>query len=490
MAANEISPDVGTAAETADICIVGAGYSGLNALAVAGRYLSRDQRIVLIDRRSRVGGMWVDTYPYVRLHQPHTLFTAGDIPWTVGKDRSYLATKDEVLDHFEHCLRVVRDRVQVDTLLGWEFESDRVGGQKVRVVCRSAEGHQRVIEAKRLVKAYGALVTPNDPLKVSSGRVTSVSPDQCDMRSGEIAADDAPVWVIGGGKTAMDTAHTLITHYPGREVNLVAGSGTFFSSRDLFFPAGPRRWWAGKRGNQSFTEVARRFDGTNEQAVARWFRANYGVWLTPTTGNFFFGLLSEAERDTITGGLHEMVMDHFVDAVDRNGNTDIVFRSGATRTIASGSWIVNCTGYFPPGRYPYEPYMSGGGSVMTVTTRSLPLVLPSFSSYFLTNLLCLDKLGEVPLYELDTDDLRTKSVDAHVCAAIAATLYNLSLIFDQVPAKVFAQNGLNLDRWYPLPRQLAGLVTFMLTHRRDREHQRRALDTIRERFDVRCGPLI
>jgi hypothetical protein len=29
----------------------------------------------------------------------------------------------------------------------------------------------------------------------------------------------------------------------------------------------------------------------------------------------------------------------------------------------------------------------------------------------------------------------------------------------------------------------------MLTHRREREHLRRTLDTVRERFDIRCGPL-
>jgi hypothetical protein len=29
----------------------------------------------------------------------------------------------------------------------------------------------------------------------------------------------------------------------------------------------------------------------------------------------------------------------------------------------------------------------------------------------------------------------------------------------------------------------------MATHHREREHQRRTLDTVRERFDVRCGPL-
>ncbi len=94
------------AVESCDVCIVGAGLAGLNALFVASRYLSREQKVILVDRRERVGGMWVDTYSYVRLHQPHPMFTAGNIKWTLGQDRSYLATKGEVLDHFEHCLNV------------------------------------------------------------------------------------------------------------------------------------------------------------------------------------------------------------------------------------------------------------------------------------------------------------------------------------------------------------------------------------------------
>jgi cation diffusion facilitator CzcD-associated flavoprotein CzcO len=95
-------------AQTYDVCIVGAGLAGINALFVASRYLSRDQKVILIDRRQRIGGMWVDTYPYVRLHQPHGMFTAGNIKWTLGENRSYLATKDEVLDHFAHCLDVIK----------------------------------------------------------------------------------------------------------------------------------------------------------------------------------------------------------------------------------------------------------------------------------------------------------------------------------------------------------------------------------------------
>jgi hypothetical protein len=36
---------------------------------------------------------------------------------------------------------------------------------------------------------------------------------------------------------------------------------------------------------------------------------------------------------------------------------------------------------------------------------------------------------------------------------------------------------------------MVGMARFALTHRREREHQRHILDTVRERFDVRCGPL-
>ena len=202
--------------------------------------------------------MWVDTYPYVRLHQPHAMFTAGNIKWTLGQDPSYLATKGEVLDHFEHCLNVIKQRVQVDEFFGWAMESHDETDGIVRITCRSSDGRPMVVEAKRLIKAYGFRVVPNDPLEISSTRVQSVSPDYCDMRGDEMRASDTPVWIIGGGKTAMDTAHALITEYPGREVNLVAGSGTFFASRDQFYPAGARRWWRGALVSSIARKASRR----------------------------------------------------------------------------------------------------------------------------------------------------------------------------------------------------------------------------------------
>lgn len=461
--------------------------AGLNALFAASRYLASDQKVILVDRRERLGGMWVDTYPYVRLHQPHGLFTAGNIDWTLGQDRGYLARRPEVLDHFEHCLNVIKQRVRVDELFGWTLRSDEETNGVVRITCTSSVGEFRVIETKRLIKAYGLRIAPNDPLRISSKRVRSVSPDFCDMEGEEIRASHAPVWIIGGGKTAMDTAHALITGCPGREVNLVAGSGTFFAQRDRLFPA--RRWWRGSLASTAALGLYRRFDGTNEVAVADWYRTKYGTFVTPNSANFLLGSLSKLETETIINGLNHVIMDYVVDAVDRNDVTNLIFRSGATKAITPGSWIVNCTGYVLRGDHPYEPYASDSGAIASIQMRSATFHLTTTMGYYMSHLMFLEKLRDIPLYELDAQELRRKSATALTFTMLTLAGYNLSLIYDCVPANVLSECGLDLDRWYPLPRRVIGGARYVSTIRRDRDLLRRALDTVRDRFEIRCGPL-
>jgi hypothetical protein len=437
--------------------------------------------------------MWVDTYPYVRLHQPHRFFTAADIKWTLDADRSYLATRDEVLDHLSHCVDVMRSRITLDEWLGTELLADEPGDGGIRLTCRSADGKTRITETRRLIKAPGLAIEPNQPLRVSSDRVRSVSPDFCDVRTGEIAESDAPVWVVGGGKTAMDTAHALITSNRGREVNIIAGSGTYFTCRDKAFPAGARRWWAGARGIPTFLEWARRFDGTNEREAMDWYRSTIGIAPTDGARNFVFGLLSEAEAEAIRTGVTEVVGDHLIDAVDQGGEPELLLRSGSTRRIRSGSWLVNCTGYVFGEQLrerPYEPYVSADGNVGVVSSRATIALLSSFSGYYLSHLMMLDLLDELPLYEFDGDELARRSREAWACTAVTEHLYNLSLIAENTPRDVLTQNGLNLDLWYPTHRFLLGSLQFARAHRRERERWRRTLDRVQERFDVRCGPVV
>ncbi len=96
---------------------------------------------------------------------------------------------------------------------------------------------------------------------------------------------------------------------------------------------------------------------------------------------------------------------------------------------------------------------------------------------------------------MDVEDLRRKAPQYVMAAGLGPLqLYNLSLIAEALSArqfmKVVSQNGLDFDRWYPLPRRLLASAAFMLIHKRDREHFRQALDTVADRFDVRCGPVV
>lgn len=474
----------------ADICIIGAGIAGLNALYVASRYLRPDQSIVLVDRHERPGGMWVETYDYVHLHQPHQFFTAGDLPWTSGLPPEHLASKGEVLEHLSQCVAEVGRRVRLTQLLGHDFEGADEDDEQVTATCRAPDGSTVRVVADRLINAVGLRVEPNPPLPLSSDRVRSVSPETCDMRDGPIAADDAPVWVVGSGKTGMDAVHALVTHHPGREVNLLGGTGTFFINRDLFYPTGARRWWGGLRPNGLMVALADRFDGTNEAETWSWCREQYGVWATPTAEHCFIGLISPAEIETIRAGLHQVVLDHLVDAVDSVDGVRLTLRSGHHLDVAPGSWVVNCTSHLDfHGRSSEPPYLSPGGRVVHVGASGM-FGFSSFAGYFLTHLLMLGKIGEVPLYTADGISLFQASTSAGVAAALTLAQYNLGLVLDAVPTKVFAECGLDFDRWYPLPRRLVGQVKFLAGHKRKREHYRRALETVGERFGIEVGPLV
>lgn len=474
----------------ADVCIVGAGIAGVNALHVASRYLGPDQHVVLVDRNERVGGMWVDTYDYVRLHQPHPFFTAGDVQWTIGKPPQHLASKTEVLGHLRHCVDEASKAVRLTELLGHEFLTADEHEDGVTVTCRASEGGTVQIVADRVINAVGLSIEANEPLPLSSGRVRSVSPETCDLRGGPIAEDDAPVWVIGSGKTGMDALHTLVSHHPGRRVNLVAGTGTFFVDRDLFYPTGLSRWWRGRRPNGFLIELADRFDGTNEADVWAWARDNYGTWATPTAEHCFIGIMSSSETEKIRDGLGEVVMDHLVDAVDVEDAVRLELRTGGHVDIEPGSWIVNCTSHFDfSAREAEPPYVSASGRVVNIGVTGM-FGFTSFAGYFLTHLLFQDKLLTVPLYTTDGPALFRANPSAALMAAFTMSQYNLGLAFDELPAKVFQQCRLDFDRWYPPPRRLAGQIRFMVRHKRQREHYRRTLGTIAERFGVPCGPIV
>ncbi|HVK29258.1 MAG TPA: hypothetical protein VM575_13015 [Nocardioides sp.] len=472
-----------------DVCVVGAGISGLNALVVASGYLPRSARAVLVDARPRPGGMWVDTYDYVRLHQPHPIFTAGNIRWQLDAAPSHLASRSEVLDHLRHCLDVAAAKMVVDERFGWTYLGHLERDGLVDVELRAPDGSTHRVLTRRLVTSFGHQVRPNPPLSTTSTRIRGITPETLDLAA--VRASEAPVWIVGGGKTAMDTAHRLLTEIPGCDVHLLAGPGTIFARRDTFFPTGARRWWAGTPVNTMAREVSDRFDGTNEAEVREWFRSTYGVGPVPDARDYFGAYLSEAENRVIAAGLRTVERAYFADAVDRgDGEVDMVDRDGRSRTTPAGSWIVNCTGSLLRSNHPYQPYASATGNVLSIQMRSSTFGgFSSFAGYFMTHLMFRDRLRDVPLYELDIAELHRKAPPVVIYASMVLTLHNLGLLIDTLPKRVLLQCGLDYNLWYPVPRQVAGLTRLLATHRRKRSHDQRTLDTIGARFGVRCGPI-
>jgi len=475
--------------ETSELIVIGGGITGLNALAVAGRYLSPHDRVVLVDSRPRAGGMWVDTYDFVRLHQPHPIFTAGNIAWQLGKPASHLATRDEVLDHLRHCVDVVRTKVDLDERFGWEYIEHSEAGGTVTVTVRGPGGQVETLTTKRLIKAYGNHVLPSSPLSLSSAAVRSTTPEAL---SGLIATrpdDSSPIWIVGSGKTAMDVALMLRRECPERELNMVAGSGTIFSRRETFFPTGPKRWYGGTRINAMLRQVALRFDGTNEQDVAGWFADTYGISPSAEPANFFAAYLSDAECADVRAGMRRIESGHLDDVLDTTVGPTIVLRDGRSLAIPADSWVVNCTGYLAQPRRPYEPFVSGTDNVLSIQLRSsITGPFTSFAGYHLTHLMFRGKLRAARLYELDVEDLAAKSRSAVVWASITLSIYNLGRIARALPPKVMIDCGLDFDRWYPGARRMAGAAALLATRSRDASHYRETLDTLGERFDVQVGP--
>lgn len=482
--------------ERCDLCIVGAGIAGMNALYAASQYLESDAKVILIDRQASIGGMWTHTYNYVRLHQPHRMFTAGNIPWAINKPPAYLATKDEVLAHFEHCIEELKSKVSLNEYYGYMYEKHREiaidKDYEAQIICSTnlPDAKPLLVKAKKCIKAFGFNVPENHPLPLSSSQVRSISPNDDQVLGNELQQSVAPVYVVGGGKTGMDTAHALVSRFPDKDVSLIVGNGTIFASRDISFPNGLKRWFGPPTTLQYFMQLCRQYTGDNPEEVFEKFRVDRSVHLKDTGRQYMFGVLSSEENETITNGIEELISDYAIDVEDIDGQPVIKFKSGETKPVAPGSWFVNCTGYVLRDELDYEPFISPHGTVVSVQPTSGIHFLTTFAAYFLTHLFYLGELGKLPLYEMDYPALLAKDKVAFPFAAMTQVLYNITLIISVVPSKVMADCGLDFDRWFPMYRRIIGGLKLQRNRKRFSQSYKNTLDTIRERYDIRCGELV
>lgn len=476
---------------TYDLCVIGAGIAGLNALFVAKKFLPAGSKVALIDRHGQAGGMWNTTYDYVRLHQPHPMFTAGDIPWQLSKPKSYLATASEVRSHLVHCLAVIEHGFQIEKF--WQRDAvelteitseDDTVVEVIHTSTQRADDRQSII-AKQVIDAKGLNIPEIAPLPLSSQSVISTTPQDLSKQP----VKDRAIYVVGGGKTGMDSVLMASEQADAGPVSLIAGKGTLFTNRDQFFPTGLRRYFNPHSNLKTTIDIAMRFDGSNAEEVFEHFRTTYSVSPGDRGEHFLFGIMSTAESARIAASTREVIYDYLEDVVETENGPEIRFKQGGARPIAAGSVIVNCSGYVFRHDHSEPPLLSAGGKILSITSRASFNFLSSVSAYFLTHLLFADQIQKVPFYVLDHNALMKKDRKTWQVTGTAHGLLNAILVSEALPFSVFRQFGLDFDRWHPFHKRLAGVINLQRNRDKYARHCRQVLDHVAATHNVLCAPL-
>ena len=482
--------------ENCDLCVIGLGISGLNALNSASQYLSINDKIIVVDKRnpsSSVGGMWNVAYPFVRLHQPHPLFTVGNKKWKLNQNPGYLAKREEIVAHFQNCYSDLKSELNITEKFNYEYqghEEVKAGDDYEVYIKFKSTGDNLpplLVKAKRCIKSIGFNISPNQPMEFSSNKVNSIIPETADLMSGKVAKSGNLVYIVGGGKTSMDVATLLLNQNPKLKLNFIIGKGTYFFNRDIFFPQGFKRNWTGRTVNEALMDITLRYDKDNLESAIQCIRETYCVGPFSKATHNLFGILSPSESRFIEEGVQEAIYDYLNDVIEKEGRLFINYRSGKQQHVESGSWFINCTGYMFAKKENSESTLSSHGKVLSVNKSRSTLGFTSLEGYFLPHLWFRDLFKDVPIYELNHADLAKKSKEAFLFGASAQIIHNTLSIFESLPFKVINDCGLNFEKWYPLHRQAFVLMKLLLNKKQYLYQISDVLEHIRNTYKVEGG---
>src|SRR4249920_3103247 len=194
-----------------DYLVVGAGALGMGFVDTLIEHSDTD--VVMIDRRHRSGGHWLDSYPFVQLHQPSMNYGVNSTPLghddrvePGGRDAGFYqrAGGTEICGYYDEVMRhrlLASGRVQFfpmcDYLGDRRFRS-RLTGADTEVSVR-----RRVVDATYMATRVPATEPP--PFEVADG-VTCVPVGALTS----VTKPAAGYVIIGAGKTAMDAACWLL----------------------------------------------------------------------------------------------------------------------------------------------------------------------------------------------------------------------------------------------------------------------------------------
>jgi hypothetical protein len=193
-----------------DYLVVGAGALGMAFIDSLTEHCN--DRVVIVDRRHRPGGHWLDSYPFVQLHQPSRFYGVDSTPLEqdglrhagpgeVSDDR---ATGTEICSYYDE---IMRERLLATGRVRFFPMCDYLGGHRFR--SRVTGAVTQVTVRRRFVDAtyMSSRVPATEPLPFETAEGVRCVP------VGELVAlrsTPAGYVIVGGGKTALDAVGWLL----------------------------------------------------------------------------------------------------------------------------------------------------------------------------------------------------------------------------------------------------------------------------------------
>jgi hypothetical protein len=220
-----------------DYLVVGAGAMGV--AFVDSLIDHADADVVMVERRHRAGGHWLDSYPFVQLHQPSAMYGVNST--VLGLDRMERdgseagfyerASGTEICGYFDEIMRhrlIGSGRVRFFPMC--DYVGDRRFGSLLNGDITEVTVRRRVVDATYMATRVPACEPP--PFAVADGV-------QC-VPVGELTkvAHAPERYVIaGGGKTALDAICWLLDRgTPAGDITWIRPRDSWLLNRKFFQP--------------------------------------------------------------------------------------------------------------------------------------------------------------------------------------------------------------------------------------------------------------
>lgn len=219
--------------------------------------------MILVDRNPRPGGHWVHAYPFIKLHQPSSMYGVNSLKLGKRRDKNDneimdpndRANCDELLDYFNSVVNQFKECKRVTCYFNAEFDHHQTKAMYNVYTISTNRGKTSInVRCKKLVLVHTNVIVPSMresmiPLHES----ISLKPPNClqqEIKSrNELDRKYKNFVVIGAGKTGTDAIMYLLKSckVDKSRITWVVSRDVWFFIRDKFFDA--------SKGYKCFTDL-------------------------------------------------------------------------------------------------------------------------------------------------------------------------------------------------------------------------------------------